>query len=83
MIFHIALNMLFLWQIGPMLEFSPVSYTHLDVYKRQVREVVLDTDAARTRFGWAPRVDLDAGIARTWRWLQSGACPLPQAQGSP
>lgn len=51
-----------------------------------VREVVLDTTAARTRFGWTPRVDLDDGIARTWRW-HAGAerpdSPFPQTQGLP
>jgi UDP-glucose 4-epimerase len=51
-----------------------------------VREVVLDTAAARMRFAWVPRVSLDEGIARTWRWLDSSGHldPIfPQTQGLP
>ncbi len=61
----------------------PLPTEYLPARGFDVREVVLDTAAARARFDWAPRIDLDAGIARTWRWLQSGARSLPQAQGSP
>lgn len=40
---------------------------HLPGRGFDVREVRLDIAAARERFGWAPTVDLDDGIARTWR----------------
>lgn len=40
---------------------------HLPGRGFDVREVRLDISAARERFGWAPTVDLDDGIARTWR----------------
>lgn len=35
-----------------------------------VREIVLDITAARTRFGWTPEVDMVQGVERMWRWLE-------------
>ncbi|KRD77389.1 NAD-dependent epimerase/dehydratase family protein [Lysobacter sp. Root983] len=32
-----------------------------------VRGIVLDIAAAGARFGWRPRIDLEEGLARTWR----------------
>jgi len=34
-----------------------------------VKAVVLDSTAFRQRFDWQPRVTLEQGISRTWRWL--------------
>jgi len=50
---------------------------HLPGRGFDVREVRLDIAAARERFGWAPRVDLDDGIARTWRWLSLDTPSFP------
>lgn len=44
-----------------------------------VRAVVLDIAAAGMQFGWAPSVGLDDGVARTWRWLQTGPRHRPEA----
>ncbi len=35
-----------------------------------VRRVVLDVSKARSTFSWAPGVGIDAGVTRTWAWLQ-------------
>jgi UDP-glucose 4-epimerase len=40
---------------------------HLPARGFDVRRVVLDVSAARERFGWTPAIDLEHGIARTWR----------------
>jgi UDP-glucose 4-epimerase len=34
---------------------------------------VLDVTRARKRLGWEPRVDLAAGLARTWQWFSERA----------
>lgn len=44
---------------------------HLPGRGFDVREIVLDIAAADACFDWRPKVDLDDGIARTWRWLSS------------
>ncbi len=54
---------------------------HLPGRGFDVREVRLDIAAARERFGWAPTVDLDDGIARTWRALSLDTRSFPP--GSP
>jgi UDP-glucose 4-epimerase len=36
-----------------------------------VRHVAPSSSAIRSVLGWAPRVDLAAGLARTWRWTQN------------
>jgi UDP-glucose 4-epimerase len=32
---------------------------------------ILDTALASERFGWRPEITLEAGLARTWEWIQS------------
>lgn len=44
-----------------------MSVEHLPARGFDVRRVVLDISAARERFGWTPAIDLEHGIARTWR----------------
>lgn len=34
-----------------------------------VKRIVLDSNAMRERFGWAPAIPLSEGIENTWRWL--------------
>lgn len=34
-----------------------------------VPRVILDVSQATKVFGWKPRVELDDGVARTWRWM--------------
>lgn len=34
-----------------------------------VQRIVLDSTAMQRRFGWSPRIPLDAGIESTWNWL--------------
>lgn len=34
---------------------------------------VLDCALANRTFGWTPEISLDAGLARTWDWMQSEA----------
>lgn len=36
-----------------------------------VPALVLDTSRAKAELGWAPLVDLTAGIERTWAWIRS------------
>ena len=56
---------------------GPVSYTHLDVYKRQVVEEFIDRDLPPIEFGtvvndgylWKDLVDLAAGSWRGRRYL--------------
>lgn len=43
-----------------------------------VREIVLDITRARARFDWRPAIDLDDGVARTWRWISSDSHSTPQ-----
>lgn len=37
-----------------------------------VRAIALDSTRAYLDFGWRPTVSLSEGIARTWKWVQSG-----------
>ncbi|HLG70015.1 MAG TPA: NAD-dependent epimerase/dehydratase family protein [Chloroflexota bacterium] len=37
---------------------------------------VSNTQAARRDFGWAPRVDLDEGLSRLWRWVNEEMAAL-------
>ncbi len=36
-----------------------------------VRRIVLDTRLAQDVLGWRPEVELEAGLARTWSWMQA------------
>lgn len=45
----------------------PMSVEHLPARGFDVRRVVLDVSAARERFAWTPAINLEDGIARTWR----------------
>ncbi len=54
---------------------APMQYEHLQGRGFDVREIVLDIDAARRSFGWTPRVDLEQGIAETWRRSAPQASP--------
>jgi len=36
-----------------------------------VRTIMLDCTAARDAFDWAPHMDLDEGLRRTWSWIQN------------
>ena len=47
----------------------PLQVEYLPGRAFDVRKVVLDVTAARSRFGWTPAVALEDGIARTWRAL--------------
>lgn len=38
-----------------------------------VKAVVLDSSAFRTRYTWEPRVAIEHGILHTWEWLQDSA----------
>jgi len=38
-----------------------------------VPKVILDVTHATKVFAWQPRVDLDEGVARTWRWMCGAA----------
>ncbi|RDZ27121.1 NAD-dependent epimerase/dehydratase family protein [Lysobacter silvisoli] len=49
----------------------PLPVEYLPGRDFDVSEIVLDIQAARSRFGWAPRVPLRDGIERTWQALQA------------
>jgi UDP-glucose 4-epimerase len=36
---------------------------------------VLDSGLARRELGWQPRVDLAAGLAKTFAWMQESGAP--------
>lgn len=48
----------------------PIAVRHQAPRGVDVRAVVLDCTRLQTQQGWQPRVDLAAGIASTWQWLQ-------------
>ncbi|MBV9121449.1 MAG: GDP-mannose 4,6-dehydratase [Chloroflexi bacterium] len=42
----------------------------LNTARNEIRTQVLQSEKARTRFGWAPRYSLDEGLAETWTWYR-------------
>lgn len=48
----------------------PVTVNYTDARSIDVPKNVLDIARARQWLNWAPEVDLDTGLAGTWRWLQ-------------
>ena len=39
MLYTVAVVLIILWLLGLVTSYTPVSYTHLDVYKRQVEDI--------------------------------------------
>lgn len=38
-----------------------------------IRSILVDNGAARAAFAWAPRVELEEGLRRTWAWIRAQA----------
>lgn len=45
--------------------------THAPARTVDVPRIVLDNSDALDRFGWSPRVGLEAGLRETWEWFRS------------
>ncbi len=58
----------------------PVRVAHLDPRPFDVPENVLDISRARRELGWAPRIPLREGLARTWAWLEAGGAGEPRPE---
>lgn len=64
---------------------APLRIERLPARRFDVREIVLDIDAARQAFDWSPVIPLSDGIQRTWDALSqrtSQASPLPRGSFS-
>ena len=60
---------------------GPVSYTHLDVYKRQAAEGMTKTDELIRKQGWLPLLDSAPSVEETERTLNEWAAKLPWPTG--
>ncbi len=47
-----------------------IARVHQPARAVDITRVAVDAAAARARFGWTPRTDLDRGLAETWQWLR-------------
>jgi UDP-glucose 4-epimerase len=56
---------------------SPASPSHTSSKSGELQAIALDAAKAQRELGWAPRVDLVDGIARTVEWLQDALAPQP------
>jgi Nucleoside-diphosphate-sugar epimerases len=48
-----------------------VDVTHIPARVVDVESNVLDISLAKTVLGWKPEVDLESGLARSWKWIKS------------
>ncbi|MDT5007060.1 MAG: UDP-glucose 4-epimerase [Mycobacterium sp.] len=56
---------------------SPASPSHTSSKSGELQAIALDATKAQRELGWAPRVELVDGIARTVEWLQDALVPQP------
>lgn len=47
----------------------PLQRAHAAGRPSDIRHIVPDNAAARGAFAWQPRIPLDEGLERTWRWF--------------
>ncbi len=52
-----------------------VAVAHVPARAADVRHIVLDAGRLRAAAGWAPKMEMEEGLRRTWRWLEDGAAP--------
>ncbi|HEL3783739.1 TPA: NAD-dependent epimerase/dehydratase family protein [Stenotrophomonas maltophilia] len=55
----------------------PVQVDYLPGRSFDVKAVVLDVTQAREQLGWYPRIDLEAGVRRTWQAIEGASSSLP------
>jgi UDP-glucose 4-epimerase len=51
----------------------PLQRNYQPARRVDIRSIAIDTEAARTTFGWQPTISLDEGLRRTWQWFSTRA----------
>lgn len=59
---------------------TPLQRVFRDARRTDVHRIVLDCSSIGRDTGWKPRVSLEDGIARMWRWLTSNSEPPASAR---